>query len=153
MKFSDIITPSQIVLDLKAEDRWGVIEELGGELVKRSLIKEKDRDTVVQAVKTREQSISTGVGFGIAIPHASTGVVDRVTAILARSSKGINFDSLDNQPVRIVVLFLVPSGQYQEHLRTLSTISRFLSDRNFREQAEKAQTVEEIHQLILKRDA
>ncbi len=152
MKFSEIISSSQIVLDLQAEDRWAAIEELVGHLVAKGLIPGAKRDAVILAVKNREKTISTGVGFGIAIPHASTDAIDRVTAVLARSMKGINFDSLDNQPVRLVVLFLVPAGQSQQHLKTLSTISRFLSDREFREQAEHAATAEEIHQLIVKRD-
>ena len=153
MKFSEIISPEQILLDLQATDRWATIEEMVGWLVKQKRIEESRRDAVIQAVKTREKSMSTGIGFGIAIPHASTDAIDKVTAALARSSKGINFDSLDNQPVKLVVLFLVPTGQYQQHLKTLSSISRFLNDREFRERAEQAKTAEELYQLIVKRES
>ncbi len=152
MKFSEIINPSQIVLDLKAIDRWMTIEELVDILVTKSCIEESRRGTVIQAVKSREKTMSTGIGFGIAIPHASTDAITKVTAILARSSHGINFDSLDNQPVKLVVLFLVPTGQYQQHLKTLASISRFLNDRGFREQAEQAKTAEELYQLIVRRE-
>ena len=153
MKFSEIISPSQIVLDLKSTDRWLAIEELVGILVEQQCIEGPRRESVIQAVKNREKTMSTGIGFGIAIPHASTDAIAKVTAVLARSSRGINFDSLDNQPVRLVVLFLVPTGQYQQHLKTLASISRFLNDREFREQAEHSKTPEEIYQLIVRRES
>ena len=153
MKFSEIISPRQIVLDLKSSDRWLAIEELVGILVGQQCIEAPRRDAVIQAVKNREKTMSTGIGFGIAIPHASTDAITKVTAVLARSAQGINFDSLDNQPVRLVVLFLVPTGQYQQHLKTLASISRFLNDREFREQAEQAKTPEELYQLIVKRES
>jgi len=152
MKFSEIISPEQILLDLKATDRWLAIEELVTSLVKQKKINESRRDSVIQAIKNREKTMSTGIGFGIAIPHASTDAISKVTAVLARSSKGINFDSLDNQPVKLVVLFLVPAGQYQQHLKTLASISRFLNDREFREQAEQAHSPEELYQLIQRRE-
>jgi fructose-specific phosphotransferase system IIA component len=153
MNFSEIICPNQIVLDLKATDRWIAIEELVNILVSQKCIDPARRDSVIQAVKGREKTMSTGIGFGIAIPHASTDAISKVTAALARSSTGINFDSLDNQPVKLVVLFLVPAGQYQQHLKTLASISRFLNDREFREQTEQVKTAEELYQLILKREA
>ena len=152
MKFSEIISSNQIVLDLKAPDRWVAIEELVGILVSQKCIEDSKRDVVIQAVKNREKTMSTGIGFGIAIPHASTDAIGKVTAVLARSTGGINFDSLDNQPVKLVVLFLVPAGQYQQHLKTLASISRFLNDRDFREQAEQARTANDLYQLILKRE-
>lgn len=153
MKFSEIISPSQIVLDLKATDRWMAIEELVNRLALQNYIDPAKQESVVRAVKNREKTMSTGIGFGIAIPHASTEAIEKVTVILARSSTGINFDSLDNQPVKLVVLFLVPAGQYQQHLKTLASISRFLNDRDFREKAEQAKTSEELYQLIVKRDS
>ncbi len=152
MKFSEIINPSQIILDLLATDRWVAIDALVNHLVAEKRIPEAQKDTVLQAVKNREKTMSTGIGFGIAIPHASTDAITQVTAVFARSSTGINFDSLDNQLVKLVVLFLVPAGQYQQHLKTLASISRFLNDRDFREKAEQAQTADEIYQLVVQRE-
>jgi len=152
MKFSEIIGPDQVILDLKATDRWVAIEELVNILVAKKYIEAWRRESVIQAVNNREKTMSTGIGFGIAIPHASTDAITKVTAIFARSPHGINFFSLDNQPVKIIVLFLVPAGQYQQHLKTLASISRFLNDREFREQVEQVKTPVELHQLILKRE-
>ena len=77
--------------------------------------------------------MSTGIGFGIAIPHASSEMVDEVVAAFGRSVKGIQFDSLDGQPVFFIVLFVVPKDQFQTHLRTLAAIAKFLNDKAVRE--------------------
>jgi fructose-specific phosphotransferase system IIA component len=153
MKFSEIISPQQIILDLKATDRWLTIDELIDCLVTQNLIPKDRRESVIEAVKNREKTMSTGIGYGIAIPHCSTDAIQKVTAVMARSTKGISFDSLDNQPVKLVVLFLVPTGQYLQHLKTLTSISRFLNDRKFREDAETAKTPEDIYQMIVKRES
>ena len=72
--------------------------------------------------------MSTGIGFGIAIPHASCDAVKEVTACFARSKAGVDFESLDEKPVHYIVLFLVPKDQFQTHLRTLAAIAKFLND-------------------------
>jgi mannitol/fructose-specific phosphotransferase system IIA component (Ntr-type) len=88
--------------------------------------------------------MSTGIGFGIAIPHASSNCVNEVVAAFGRSSTGIEFDSLDNSPVRFIVLFVVPKDQFQVHLRTLAAIAKFLNDKSVREQLAKAESSGEI---------
>jgi len=77
-------------------------------------------EAIAAVVKKRESSMSTGIGFGIGIPHASTDLITEVVGALGRSRKGVNFDALDNQPVNLVMLFLVPQGQFQKHLHTLA---------------------------------
>lgn len=152
MKLSEITSPSLAILDLKSTERWSVIEEMVDWLVRQKCIDEAHRDAVVEKVKKREKDLSTGIGFGVAIPHADTDAIQKVTAIVGRSTKGVSFDSLDAQPVKLVVLFLVPLGQYTLHLKTLAIISRTLQDRNFREQADQARTAEELYQAILKQE-
>ncbi len=92
--------------------------------------------------------MSTGIGFGIAIPHASSDRVGQVVAAFGRSSTGIEFDSLDNAPVRFIVLFVVPKDQFQTHLRTLAAIAKFLNDRNVRERLGTAGSAEEILKIF-----
>jgi mannitol/fructose-specific phosphotransferase system IIA component (Ntr-type) len=152
MKFSEIINPTQIILDLKATDRWTAIEEIVNHLTRTHQDLQKQHDTILAAIKHREENMSTAIGFGVAIPHASTSAVGNVTSILARSSAGIDYDSLDAQPVKIMVLLLTPVGHTQEHLRTLANISRFMNNRDFREKAENAKTAEEIYQLIVTKE-
>ena len=80
--------------------------------------------------------MSTGIGFGIGIPHASTDLIYEVVGALGRSQKGVNFDALDNQPVKLVMLFLVPQGQFQKHLHTLANIAKLLHKADFRQALE-----------------
>src|SRR5882724_704086 len=96
MDLADILSKAQIVPDLKATNRWEAIDELIGNLVATGKIQPGDRDAVTAAVKKRETSMSTGIGFGIGIPHASTDLIYEVVGALGRSAKGVNFDALDN---------------------------------------------------------
>ena len=97
--------------------------------------------------------MSTGIGFGIGIPHASTDLIPEVVGALGRSSKGINFDALDNQPVNLVMLFLVPQGQFQRHLHTLASIAKLLHIKEFRQELEQAPDAQAMFQVILKYSA
>ena len=80
--------------------------------------------------------MSTGIGIGIGIPHASTDSVSEVVYAIGRSKNGINFDALDTKPVFLVVLFLVPAGQFQKHLHTLANIAKLLHKADFRQSLE-----------------
>lgn len=138
MDLGDILTNAQILPDLRATNRWEAIDELIGNLVATGKIQNGDRDAVTAAVKKRETSMSTGIGFGIGIPHASTDLIHEVVGALGRSQKGVNFDALDNQPVKLVMLFLVPQGQFQKHLHTLANIAKLLHKADFRQALEQA---------------
>ena len=93
---------------------------------------------MIAVVRKRETSMSTGIGFGIGIPHASTDLIGDVAGAFGRSQKGIQFDALDNQPVTLVMLFLVPQGQFQKHLHTLADIAKLLHRKDFRQALEQA---------------
>ena len=138
MDLGDILSEGQIVTDLKAADRWQAIDELIDVLVATGKIKSEHRDTIAGVVKKRETSMSTGIGFGIGIPHASTDLILEVVGALGRSSSGVNFDALDNQPVNLVMLFLVPQGQFQKHLHTLANIAKLLHKADFRQSLHQA---------------
>ena len=92
--------------------------------------------------------MSTGIGFGIGIPHAATDVIEDVVGALGRSKAGIDFEALDNQPVNLVVLFLVPQGQFQKHLHTLANIAKLLHNREFRDSLDNAEDAAAIQQII-----
>jgi mannitol/fructose-specific phosphotransferase system IIA component (Ntr-type) len=138
MDLADILSNKQILPDLQAVDRWQAIEELINNLVTTGKIKPENKDAIANVVKKRETSMSTGIGFGIGIPHASTDLIVEVVGSLGRSKKGVNFDSLDNQPVNLVMLFLVPQGQFQKHLHTLANIAKLLHRADFRQALEQA---------------
>ncbi|MBE86654.1 MAG: PTS sugar transporter subunit IIC [Verrucomicrobiales bacterium] len=148
MELADLLTKEQVVTELKATDRWEAIEELIELLVSNGRVKSEHRDAILSVVKKREMSMSTGIGFGIGIPHASTDLIDEVTGAFGRSRNGVNFDALDNQPVTLVMLFLVPQGQFQKHLHTLAKIAKVLHKKEFRKLLEDAEDAAEMYQII-----
>jgi mannitol/fructose-specific phosphotransferase system IIA component (Ntr-type) len=148
MDLGDILSQEQIIEELKATNRWEAIEELISHLVAAGKIKPEHRDQIAAVVKKRETSMSTGIGFGIGIPHASTDLIYDVVGALGRSTKGVNFDALDNQPVNLVVLFLVPQGHFQKHLHTLANIAKRLHKKEFRDALLAAPNTEEMMRII-----
>jgi fructose-specific phosphotransferase system IIA component len=148
MTLGDILQKEQIITDLQATDRWEAIDELINHLVACQKIKPEHRDAVAAVVKKRETSMSTGIGFGIGIPHASTDLIYDVVGAFGRSKKGVNFDALDNQPVNLVMLFLVPQGQFQKHLHTLANIAKLLHNKEFRQALEEAKDAAEMMKII-----
>ncbi|HOY56899.1 MAG TPA: PTS sugar transporter subunit IIA, partial [Verrucomicrobiota bacterium] len=117
-------------------------------LVAAGKIKLEHRDAVIAVVRKRETSMSTGIGFGIGIPHASTDLISDVVGAFGRSRKGIQFDALDNQPVTLVMLFLVPQGQFQKHLHTLADIAKLLHRKDFRQSLEQAPDASAMYGII-----
>jgi len=117
-------------------------------LVDAGKIKPENREAIVAVVKKREASMSTGIGFGIGIPHASTDLIYEVVGALGRSRTGVSFDALDNQPVNLVMLFLVPQGQFQKHLHTLANIANLLHRADFRQALEQAPDAETMLRII-----
>jgi len=148
MELADILTKDQVLTDLQATDRWQAIDELIGNLVATGKIQPQHREAIAAVVKKRETSMSTGIGFGIGIPHASTDLIPEVVGALGRSKKGVNFDALDNQPVNLVMLFLVPQGQFQKHLHTLANIAKILHKPEFRQSLEQAPDSEAMLRVI-----
>src|SRR5215813_14041820 len=148
MDLGDILTKEQIITDLQATNRWEAIDELINNLVSTGKLKPEDHDAIAAVVKKRESSMSTGIGFGIGIPHASTDLINEVVGALGRSKKGINFDALDNQPVNLAMLFLVPQGQFQKHLHTLANIAKLLHRAEFRQALMQAPDAAAMWQII-----
>jgi mannitol/fructose-specific phosphotransferase system IIA component (Ntr-type) len=148
MNLGDILAREQIVPELLATNRWEAIDELLNTLVSCGKIKTEHRQAIAAVVKKRETSMSTGIGFGIGIPHASTDLIYEVVGALGRSQKGVNFDALDNQPVNLVMLFLVPQGQFQKHLHTLANIAKLLHKKEFRQALEEAKDAEAMYKII-----
>lgn len=153
MNLGDILSLETIVPDLHATNRWEAIDQLIDNLVATHKIQAGNRDAVIAVVKKRESSMSTGIGFGIGIPHASTDLIQEVVGALGRSATGIDFDALDNQPVNLVMLFLVPQGQFQKHLHTLANIAKLLHIKEFRQELEQAPDAAAMYAIIKKYSA
>jgi mannitol/fructose-specific phosphotransferase system IIA component (Ntr-type) len=150
MNLGDILSLENIVPDLPAANRWEAIDQLIQNLVATHKIRADSRDAIIAVVKKRESSMSTGIGFGIGIPHASTDLIQEVVGALGRATKGMDFDALDNQPVNLVMLFLVPQGQFQKHLHTLANIAKLLHIKEFRQELEQAPDAAAMYAIIKK---
>ena len=150
MNLGDILSLENILPDLPATNRWEAIDQLIDNLVATHKIQPANREAIVAVVKKRESSMSTGIGFGIGIPHASTDLIHEVVGALGRANKGMYFDALDNQPVNLVMLFLVPQGQFQKHLHTLANIAKLLHIKEFRQELEQAPDAAAMYAIIKK---
>lgn len=126
MDFEDLFGAKPMPLELKAKTRWEAIDELIESLVRENKINRDEEAAIKQAVRKRESAMTTGVGAGVAVPHARTNLVSEPTAALGYSQQGIQFDSLDGQPVTLVCLYLIPEGQSQQHLHTLANLAKLL---------------------------
>ena len=148
MTLGKLLTVDLILPEMRARERWSAIAELADVLVRSGGIQPEHREAVLSALRLREETMSTGIGFGIAIPHASCDRISHVVAAFGRSKKGIEFDSLDNAPVRFMVMFVVPKDQFQMHLRTLAAIAKFLNDRGIRERLAAAEGAKQILEVL-----
>jgi fructose-specific phosphotransferase system IIA component len=134
MTLGDTLSPSQILPDMQSRHHLPAIEELMNQLVASGRVDGDACTSILEALQAREEAMSTGIGSGVAIPHTSSEHVKEVIAAFGRSNQGIEFNSLDGQPVKLIVLFIVPQNQFQLHLRTLAAIAKFLNDRRTREE-------------------
>ena len=151
MNLGDILGgPENILPEMRSTDRWQAIDELIDNLVLTHKIKPETREPITAVVRKRETSMSTGIGFGIGIPHASTDLIQDVVGSLGRSKGGVNFDALDNQPVNLVMLFLVPQGQFQKHLHTLASTAKLFHNKDFRAELQEAPDAAAMFQIIKK---
>lgn len=124
----------RVIPCLKAADRWAAIAELVEQLIVSEQIPAASREQVIESIRKRENSRSTGIGSGIAIPHARTDLVADVAWAFGRSRCGIGFEGFDDQPVKFIFLFLVPESHFERHIQTLARIARaFKGDQVFRD--------------------
>jgi PTS system nitrogen regulatory IIA component len=147
MQIVDMLNGKLMNLDLKANDKASVIEEMIDMLVNEGYALSKE--TLLKAVMDREATASTGVGMGIAIPHGKSNTVTQPSIVFGKSKTGIDFESLDEQPSYIFFLIAVPEDSANEHLKALSLLSRRLMNQEVREQLLKAESTEEIYKVFM----
>jgi len=150
VKIMDFLDQDSIIVDLKAYDKKSAIIELVEVLKNRKKVKKVDE--VIGVVLEREKLGSTGIGQGVAIPHGKTDALQEQMGVLGISQKGIEFNSLDGEPVHIIFLLLGPVDVMGEHLKALSRISRLFKDKFLRQAIRNAVTAEEIVKIIQQED-
>jgi len=151
MKIMEFLSKKAVTVNLKSTDKEGVIRELIDLLAKADEIKGKE--DLVKALMTRESLGSTGIGQGIGIPHAKSTNAKNLVAAFGLSQKGVNFDSLDGEPVYIFFLLIAPEESAGPHLKALARISRMLKDKYFRDMLKAAKDEKEILRIIQEEDS
>ncbi len=149
-KLSEILSEYTIKIELEAEEKLEAIEELIDFLITGHEIGLRDRDYIIEAVFQRESSISTGVGNGVAIPHGTVDCIDEIVGAMGISSKGINFDSFDGEPVYIILLLIIPKVKLGQYIKTLANIARIFIEENTRDKIRSAKSPEKIIRIIEK---
>jgi PTS system fructose-specific IIC component len=146
MEIADVLDPRCVALELAHRGKREVIGELIGLLASAGLI--ADAPAVERAVLDREALVSTGIGQGIALPHALISGLGRTVMAVGRSSSGIDFDALDGGPVHLVVLMAGSKGQEKAHLVLLSHLARVLGDEQLKRRILGAGTALELAELL-----
>lgn len=150
MKIMEFLNEKAVCANLKAQDKAGAIKELVDLLYKAGAIKNKEE--LINALLAREALGSTGIGQGIGIPHGKSEKVNGLVAAFGLSRKGVNFDSLDGEPVYIFFLLVAPQESAGPHLKALARISRLLKDKYFRDLLKGAKDEKEIIKIIKEED-
>lgn len=131
MKLTDFVVPNAILPDLQVDSKEGAIRAMVESLKDAGEIPADAVEDIVAAVLKREQLGSTGIGNGVAVPHTKHASVSRLVATVALAKKGVDFASLDGDPVYVLFLLVSPPDRPGDHLRGLETISRHLRDQDF----------------------
>ncbi len=140
----DLLGPENIIYELQASSKEETLKSLMRHAVKNGILAESVQDEVLVSLLNREKSMSTGIGSGVAIPHCSVGSVDSLKCVIGISRDGIDFESIDNLPVHIFVMLIVPRDKFQEHIKTLALIAKTLNVDEKRKQVIGAKTFEDI---------
>lgn len=146
MRITDLMIKEVMIMDLKATTKAEAIDELIASLNKSGRI--NDPELFKEAIYKREEQSSTGIGGGIAMPHAKTKAVNEPTVVFAKSKAGIDFDSLDGAPAHVFFMIAAPEGAGNTHLRTLAALSKLLIDADFIEQLMNTKTPDEVTALF-----
>jgi mannitol/fructose-specific phosphotransferase system IIA component (Ntr-type) len=152
MRMSDFMVREAIIPELSATSKDGSIREMVDSLRGAGRFKADESDDIIKAILKRELLGSTGIGRGVAIPHAKHTGVDKLVGTLALSKGGVAFDSLDGEPVHVFVLLISPQDRPGDHLRALENVSRVLRDDGFVRALRQAQTREAIWELLCEAD-
>ena len=146
MTLTQILQPACVKVPLEGKDKKSIINELVDLLDANGLL--LDRNVALEAVLAREQTRSTGIGSGIAIPHGKCKAVKELVMTLGIANQPIDFASVDGKPVTIVILLVSPTDQTGPHIQALARISRLMLDTQFKQGLEKAASAEQAYELI-----
>jgi PTS system fructose-specific IIC component len=148
VKIRDLLNKDSIIIDLQARDKNDTIVQMAGFLAAINNL--QDHDLIFRKILEREAEMSTGIGLGIAIPHARVETVDRVYMAAARSVKGVDFTAIDGQPVHLIFMIVSPVHASSDHMQVLSSLSRIMSYEDIRKKLLTVKKQEQFLDLLVK---
>jgi fructose-specific phosphotransferase system IIA component len=146
MKLSKFCDENLVVFNLKAANKSEVIEELVDVAAGSNMI--KDRDALLNDVREREELVTTGVGYGVAFPHAKTKSAKGIVIAFGRSEKGIEFDAMDHRPVQLFFLIAAPEDAIGAHLNVMARLSYLMKSEENRNKLLQASSQGDVLALI-----
>jgi PTS system nitrogen regulatory IIA component len=147
---SELLSPDQVVIPVAARDKTGVIAELSRHMANRWAC---DHSVVLEAVQEREAGGSTGIGFGVAVPHARSAQIPELSLVCGVSPSPVPFDSIDGEPVRLFFLIVGPPASAGQHLKLLGRIANLVRHRDVRQRLIEAATPSEFYNVLLDAEA
>ncbi len=151
MRIKDILSPESMIMDLKATTKDEAINELADLEVATGIVNNKEK--FVESIWAREKESTTGIGGGIAMPHARNEYINKARVLFAKSEKGVDFDSLDQQPVHLFFMITAPAGADNTHLQALAKLSSLLINPDLVEKLKAAKTADEVIDLFSQAEA
>ncbi|MDD5069355.1 MAG: PTS sugar transporter subunit IIA [Candidatus Omnitrophica bacterium] len=146
----DYLDKDSIVLDFKHKNKKNILASLLDHLILKNKIKKENRKELLKILLQREEMGSTAIGGYIALPHARTEYAKNIVLCLAISGEGVDFDSLDQEPVNVVALLISNQKEAGLHLKMLAFLARMLRDKSFVQHLKNAKNEEDILALISK---
>ena len=148
MFLQDVFHPEFIKVNLEAEDKDEAFEELADYFCQAGKI--NIREEILDALRTREAKMSTGIQKGIAIPHGNTNAVETVSGVLGISRKGVDYDALDGEPVYLMFMIIAPEKDAETHLRILKRLAELLEDSKFFTDLQAQKDAQGAYKIICK---
>jgi len=145
MKITDFVPKGGILTEVRAKDKWAFFREVAQRFA-RTL--GRSQEEIEKVLVERERLSTTAIGNGIAIPHSRLPGLERLTVIVARSLKGIEFEALDKRPARLIFVVLAPEDQAHIYLKTLAHLAKLLSNEERRRRLLEASSEEEILEIL-----
>ena len=133
MDLFESLKKNNIIIKPGAKNRWEILEEMVDLAAKNKDIPAEDAEDIKKSLIEREKSMSTGIGNGVAMPHCSTSKISNVVSVMALISKGLAFDTIDNEPVKIIILLIIPKDKLSLHIKTLANTAKLMNNAELRE--------------------
>jgi fructose-specific phosphotransferase system IIA component len=148
--FLELLEEENIIYQLEASSREDVIKKLVQHCIDNGDIEPDKSEKIVELLINRENTMSTGIGSGVAIPHCSTDLVNKLHVVLGISKDGVEFNASDNRPVFIFVMMIVPRDKFQNHIKTLALVAKTLNAQEERDKLIDSKNFSDVQAALLK---